>query len=196
MLPRKRTASDEVMVIEADSETSSNTNHKGASASSFKKHRLDSCTITAVDNESMAENGANSLIIEGNGDQSTSRVVESSPSAMDLGDANHAEIDEDLHSRQLAVYGRETMRRLFASNILVSGMQGLGAEIAKNLILADAFLLLVQKKMLISLFLLPVTLMSVWEMEGWKISTQNFCDSLPLDDDTNYHMDLIAGLAI
>lgn len=39
------------------------------------------------------------------------------------------EIDEDLHSRQLAVYGRETMKRLFGSNILVSGLQGLGAEI-------------------------------------------------------------------
>ncbi|KAG0490532.1 hypothetical protein HPP92_007395 [Vanilla planifolia] len=46
------------------------------------------------------------------------------------------EIDEDLHSRQLAVYGRETMRRLFASNVLVSGLQGLGVEIAKNLVLA------------------------------------------------------------
>ncbi|KAG2673033.1 hypothetical protein I3760_13G070300 [Carya illinoinensis] len=55
---------------------------------------------------------------------------------MALGDANTTGIDEDLHSRQLAVYGRETMRRLFASNILISGMQGLGAEIAKNLILA------------------------------------------------------------
>jgi ubiquitin-activating enzyme E1 len=40
-----------------------------------------------------------------------------------------AEIDEDLHSRQLAVYGRETMRRLSASNVLVSGLNGLGAEI-------------------------------------------------------------------
>lgn len=40
-----------------------------------------------------------------------------------------ADIDEDLHSRQLAVYGRETMRRLFSSNVLVSGLQGLGAEI-------------------------------------------------------------------
>ncbi|CAG7907501.1 unnamed protein product [Brassica rapa] len=50
--------------------------------------------------------------------------------------SNRQEIDEDLHSRQLAVYGRETMRRLFASNVLVSGMHGLGAEIAKNLILA------------------------------------------------------------
>ncbi|XP_016463525.2 ubiquitin-activating enzyme E1 1-like isoform X1 [Nicotiana tabacum] len=49
---------------------------------------------------------------------------------------NSPDIDEDLHSRQLAVYGRETMRRLFASNVLVSGLQGLGAEIAKNLILA------------------------------------------------------------
>uniref|UniRef100_A0A1D1Y6H3 E1 ubiquitin-activating enzyme n=2 Tax=Anthurium amnicola TaxID=1678845 RepID=A0A1D1Y6H3_9ARAE len=46
------------------------------------------------------------------------------------------EIDEDLHSRQLAVYGRETMRRLFASNVLISGMNGLGVEIAKNLVLA------------------------------------------------------------
>ncbi|XP_026445123.1 ubiquitin-activating enzyme E1 1-like isoform X2 [Papaver somniferum] len=54
---------------------------------------------------------------------------------MSLGDGNSHEIDGDLHSRQLAVYGRETMRRLFSSNILVSGMQGLGADIAKNLIL-------------------------------------------------------------
>ncbi|XP_073141807.1 ubiquitin-activating enzyme E1 1-like isoform X2 [Henckelia pumila] len=53
-----------------------------------------------------------------------------------ISDSQPLEIDEDLHSRQLAVYGRETMRRLFASNILISGVQGLGAEIAKNLILA------------------------------------------------------------
>lgn len=53
-----------------------------------------------------------------------------------MGDGNPSDIDEDLHSRQLAVYGRETMRRLFASNVLISGLQGLGAEIAKNLILA------------------------------------------------------------
>ncbi|XP_058214651.1 ubiquitin-activating enzyme E1 2-like isoform X1 [Rhododendron vialii] len=52
------------------------------------------------------------------------------------GGGNSQDIDEDLHSRQLAVYGRETMRRLFASSVLVSGMNGLGAEIAKNLVLA------------------------------------------------------------
>ncbi|XP_071717337.1 ubiquitin-activating enzyme E1 1-like [Rutidosis leptorrhynchoides] len=55
---------------------------------------------------------------------------------MGFEDVNKQDIDEDRHSRQLAVYGRETMRRLFASNVLISGMQGLGAEIAKNLILA------------------------------------------------------------
>ncbi|CAI5479155.1 unnamed protein product, partial [Closterium sp. Yama58-4] len=45
-------------------------------------------------------------------------------------------IDEDLHSRQLAVYGRETMKRLFGAKVLISGLNGLGVEIAKNVILA------------------------------------------------------------
>lgn len=45
---------------------------------------------------------------------------------------NQVDIDEDLHSRQLAVYGRETMRRLFASSVLVSGLQGLGVEIGNS----------------------------------------------------------------
>ena len=38
-------------------------------------------------------------------------------------------IDEDLHSRQLAVYGRDCMRRLARSRVLISGVNGLGAEI-------------------------------------------------------------------
>ncbi|XP_019188628.1 PREDICTED: ubiquitin-activating enzyme E1 1-like isoform X2 [Ipomoea nil] len=63
-------------------------------------------------------------------------VDEPSLAEMAFGNGNSRDIDEDLHSRQLAVYGRETMRRLFASNVLVSGLQGLGAEIAKSLILA------------------------------------------------------------
>lgn len=47
-----------------------------------------------------------------------------------------AHIDEDLHSRQLAVYGRESMARMAQAKVLISGMRGLGAEIAKNVILA------------------------------------------------------------
>lgn len=45
-------------------------------------------------------------------------------------------LDEDLHSRQLAVYGRQAMRQLSVTRVLISGMNGLGAEIAKNVILA------------------------------------------------------------
>ncbi len=50
------------------------------------------------------------------------------------GAAAHGEmaIDEDLHSRQLAVYGRESMRRMAASSIMVVGLKGLGVEIGER----------------------------------------------------------------
>ncbi|GJN10598.1 hypothetical protein PR202_ga28705 [Eleusine coracana subsp. coracana] len=72
------------------------------------------------------------------------------------------EIDEDLHSRQLAVYGRETMRRLFASDVLVSGLNGLGAEIglsSKNLALAGVK---------------SLTLHDVKNVETWDLSSNFF----------------------
>jgi hypothetical protein len=47
-------------------------------------------------------------------------------------------IDEDLHSRQLAVYGRETMRRLAGAHVLVSGLNALGVEIGASLNLPRA----------------------------------------------------------
>uniref|UniRef100_A0ACD5XJJ0 Uncharacterized protein n=1 Tax=Avena sativa TaxID=4498 RepID=A0ACD5XJJ0_AVESA len=78
------------------------------------------------------------------------------------GDSNGngvAEIDEDLHSRQLAVYGRETMRLLFASNVLVSGLNGLGAETAKNLALAGVK---------------SITLHDVENVEMWDLSGNFF----------------------
>ncbi|KNC53555.1 ubiquitin-activating enzyme E1 [Thecamonas trahens ATCC 50062] len=61
-------------------------------------------------------------------------------SASNAGASNaggNVEIDEDLQSRQLAVYGREAMMRLAKSKVLITGMDGLGAEIAKNVILAN-----------------------------------------------------------
>ena len=42
-----------------------------------------------------------------------------------------SDIDEDLHSRQLAVYGRESMRRMAASNVLILGASGLGVEVGE-----------------------------------------------------------------
>ncbi|KAL7020063.1 hypothetical protein ACKWTF_011370 [Chironomus riparius] len=48
----------------------------------------------------------------------------------------HKEIDEGLYSRQLYVLGHEAMRRMAISDVLISGIDGLGVEIAKNVILA------------------------------------------------------------
>lgn len=49
---------------------------------------------------------------------------------------NHGDIDEGLYSRQLYVLGHEAMRRMASSSVLISGIGGLGVEIAKNVILA------------------------------------------------------------
>uniref|UniRef100_A0A8C3F3Z9 E1 ubiquitin-activating enzyme n=1 Tax=Chrysemys picta bellii TaxID=8478 RepID=A0A8C3F3Z9_CHRPI len=45
------------------------------------------------------------------------------------------DIDESLYSRQLYVLGHEAMKRLQNASVLVSGLRGLGVEIAKNIIL-------------------------------------------------------------
>eukprot|EP00092_Neocalanus_flemingeri_P019802 GFUD01021446.1.p1 GENE.GFUD01021446.1~~GFUD01021446.1.p1 ORF type:complete len:1086 (+),score=319.56 GFUD01021446.1:394-3651(+) len=45
-------------------------------------------------------------------------------------------IDEGLYSRQLFVLGKEAMERMARSSVLVSGLKGLGIEVAKNVILS------------------------------------------------------------
>ncbi|XP_008488261.2 ubiquitin-like modifier-activating enzyme 1 [Diaphorina citri] len=54
----------------------------------------------------------------------------SSATAMDQ------DIDEGLYSRQLYVLGHDAMRRMASSDVLISGLGGLGVEIAKNVILS------------------------------------------------------------
>ncbi|KAG5187960.1 ubiquitin-activating enzyme E1 [Tribonema minus] len=46
------------------------------------------------------------------------------------------EVDESLYSRQLYVMGREAQRRMATSDVLIVGVNGLGVEVAKNVILA------------------------------------------------------------
>ncbi|XP_043724924.1 ubiquitin-activating enzyme E1 2-like isoform X2 [Telopea speciosissima] len=130
MLPRKRAVGGEVV-----GDDSHNTE------ALLKKNRIDSLISssdpfratpdTVNDNKDIGSSGG-----ENNFSNSSSGNNHVGQPNMALGDGNPPDIDEDLHSRQLAVYGRETMRRLFGSNILISGMQGLGCEIAKNLVLA------------------------------------------------------------
>uniref|UniRef100_A0A5B6ZMS4 E1 ubiquitin-activating enzyme n=1 Tax=Davidia involucrata TaxID=16924 RepID=A0A5B6ZMS4_DAVIN len=127
MLPGKRAVGGEVV---ADAgEDSHNTE------SLSKRHKID-CLISSA-TATMTGTAATTTAMGGNvNDNSSYSSGNGKAPIVAFGDGNAQDIDEDLHSRQLAVYGRETMRRLFASNILISGMQGLGAEIAKNLILA------------------------------------------------------------
>jgi ubiquitin-activating enzyme E1 len=46
------------------------------------------------------------------------------------------DVDEGLYSRQLYVFGHEAQRRLASANVLIMGLNGLGVETAKNIILA------------------------------------------------------------
>eukprot|EP01095_Lingulamoeba_sp_RSL-Kostka_P005676 TRINITY_DN1715_c0_g1_i4.p1 TRINITY_DN1715_c0_g1~~TRINITY_DN1715_c0_g1_i4.p1 ORF type:complete len:1370 (-),score=583.04 TRINITY_DN1715_c0_g1_i4:139-4248(-) len=45
-------------------------------------------------------------------------------------------VDEDLQSRVIGAFGKEAMQSLSKANVLISGMTGLGAEVAKNVILS------------------------------------------------------------
>ncbi|KAL5487808.1 UBA1 [Sanghuangporus weigelae] len=51
-------------------------------------------------------------------------------------DVDETQIDEGLYSRQLYVLGHEAMKKMASSNVLIVGVQGLGAEIAKDVALA------------------------------------------------------------
>jgi ubiquitin-activating enzyme E1 len=46
-------------------------------------------------------------------------------------------IDEDWQSRQLATYGMPVMQRLAGASILIIGLNGLGVEVSKNIVLAN-----------------------------------------------------------
>ncbi|XP_066591841.1 ubiquitin-like modifier-activating enzyme 1 [Prorops nasuta] len=52
------------------------------------------------------------------------------------GSTSRMDIDEGLYSRQLYVLGHDAMRRMATSDVLISGLGGLGVEISKNVILA------------------------------------------------------------
>jgi len=45
------------------------------------------------------------------------------------------EVDKDLYSRTIAALGEDVVKAIAASNVLISGLNGLGCEIAKNVLL-------------------------------------------------------------
>lgn len=52
-----------------------------------------------------------------------------------MNNTNEVQIDEGLYSRQLYVLGIDAMKRMAKTSILIAGANGLGIEIAKNVIL-------------------------------------------------------------
>ncbi|CAK8575593.1 unnamed protein product [Lathyrus sativus] len=139
MLPRKRHCEGVVK-------------EEAATDSFPKKKNL----IVTVGTEGSVVNSDQSLSSSSNNNSNSETTLEQGTYVMTLGDANPSDIYEDLYSRQLAVYGRETVRRLFGASVLVFWMQGLGAEIAKNLILAGVKF---------------VTLHDVGTVELWNLSS-------------------------
>ncbi|CAI5990936.1 unnamed protein product [Closterium sp. NIES-64] len=104
-----------------------------------KRQKIDGEDATVVTDSKLADSVPTKVT------NSSNRDVEMAPqptsdsangAATGAGGGGEIVIDEDLHSRQLAVYGRETMKRMFGAKVLISGLNGLGVEIAKNVILA------------------------------------------------------------
>jgi ubiquitin-activating enzyme E1 len=56
--------------------------------------------------------------------------------SMEIATKEEAQVDESLYSRQLYVFGHEAQQRMAKSEILLLGLNGLGVEIAKNVILS------------------------------------------------------------
>jgi len=71
-------------------------------------------------------NGSEKMEVNGNGVTTNGTSGAGDPKA----------IDEGLYSRQLFVLGKEAMERMQSASVLISGMKGLGIEIAKNVILS------------------------------------------------------------
>ncbi len=69
---------------------------------------------------------------EGSSDTPSAKKPTMSKNGAPDGVAGQVEIDENLHSRQLAVYGREAMKRMATSSVLICGANGLGVEIGKQ----------------------------------------------------------------
>ena len=49
---------------------------------------------------------------------------------------DNVNINTNLYSRQIGVYGLETMLKLSTLKIFIYGMRGIGVEITKNILLA------------------------------------------------------------
>lgn len=89
-----------------------------------------------LDNQDLTRNGSNSLAPTVQQNQQGAGNSVTNNGTMQNGNNSNGDIDEGLYSRQLYVLGHAAMKKMAASDVLISGMGGLGVEIAKNVVLA------------------------------------------------------------
>ncbi|KAH8234400.1 hypothetical protein KR038_009109 [Drosophila bunnanda] len=106
-------------------EKRNNLDIEASSSANSSSSRSSSSTTSAANNNVSSSNSNNN---------SNSRHLGGSSMAANNAAAG-GDIDESLYSRQLYVLGHDAMRRMANSDILLSGLGGLGLEIAKNVIL-------------------------------------------------------------
>uniref|UniRef100_A0A452I3T0 E1 ubiquitin-activating enzyme n=1 Tax=Gopherus agassizii TaxID=38772 RepID=A0A452I3T0_9SAUR len=94
--------------------------------------RMSSSPLSKKRRVSGSEPKTGSNCSSGNSVQSDPRAAPANGMAKNGSDVD---IDESLYSRQLYVLGHEAMKRMQNASVLVSGLRGLGVEIAKNIIL-------------------------------------------------------------
>lgn len=122
-----------------------------------KKRKLESdiannSVSTAFGTTQHSNNNSTSGELQNNNSVNQSQQQQESTNRTMANGANkNGEIDEGLYSRQLYVLGHEAMRRMQASDVLISGLGGLGVEVAKNVILAGVKSVTLHDKQICSL---------------------------------------------
>jgi ubiquitin-activating enzyme E1 len=106
-----------------------------------KKRKIESdiannSVSTAFGSTQHSNNSTTGELQNNNSVNQTQQQQQSTNRTMANGGNKNGEIDEGLYSRQLYVLGHEAMRRMAASDVLISGLGGLGVEVAKNVILS------------------------------------------------------------
>jgi len=99
-----------------------------------KKPRLSAAGGTGV---SDSKPGVETVTSENNYNSAMDNKGNGFPQPMDQQNGAAPGIDESLYSRQIYVLGKEAMTRMAGSNVLISGLGGLGVEIAKNVCLCE-----------------------------------------------------------
>jgi len=106
-----------------------------------KKRKIENDIVATAGDSFGVEKGANGngVSLSGKQEHGNGNMAQNGNGvngAENNGASAPGEIDEGLYSRQLFVLGKEAMERMQNASVLISGLKGLGMEIAKNVILS------------------------------------------------------------